>query len=933
MKCFVVVIHDSIYTSCIDASELTDLTAKQISDYLGLIGEILFIKTPLYDEVLPFSCFPLKLFPDLIIDKESPPYVIPPYALSIHSLSEYKTLRLKIDVSSNSEYKIPSFFVAFDLEHYKNMSANDVKIKMEKELDIPLKESSIYIENQCIQDSCNAASLLKTGKTKQLTLKCVFNDTGLNIIKHRGFILDEILTTELSYVNDLSVITTFWEANLRKKKIICEEHLKVLFQDIYAIYSVHDLFCKHLQNCGKEYGSEYALPFIDFIPTFGISQHYVSEYPSIIEILNLYMKNSNTQKKLSQLAKMIDGRDLRSYLITPVQRIPRYILFIRDLIKHTPASHPDAKLLPIISEQIEMMTKQFDLISARSKKQAELMHLQQTISNGFIFLDVQRELVFEANVTIQSSRKTHFGTMYLFTDLILILQKKKSKCKAIYDCKISNYTILYQWPELNSFIIEPNRPYCSNKKITYIITFDSESERIEMLKYMSKLRQKSKLFTNSKFILDWENVDMKEKLIPFVRPKAVSVNDTLYVITKNGKDFELYKLCSQKFIFVTKLPSLVSDFAVIPSTSFIYIFSENNLFKFDSLTNYVTKIKLQGDIITPRKGSSMIGYKKDLIIFGGKSITSSKTYLNDIIIINLENYNVNVIKGTNESPEPRWLHGAILWNKKMILCGGKSHDNLLNDFYLLDLESFKWNRKQVNFLSRKHHTLISFDKYLGVFCGNKKGTQIIDLDTFEASNATEFGNVGGPYSYSQASVSNGNLYVIIGSFDKKSLNPAIFKIQTSLILRPFDAFQNQGIINQTRRKSGHLFTGNQSLDEEMFKGICFNRRPRTKKRSFTRTLRDEKRFRFDTKNIDQSKKNPYVSIHAIRKQSLDVIQLNYIKKKYSFFDNKSNDAQGQNKNIILQDARAYSSENMIKKKNQKIIIPKRIFEIKQQKND
>ena len=341
MKCFVVVIQDSFYTSCIDASELTDLTAKQISDYLGLIGEILFIKTPLYDEVLPFSCFPLKLFPDLIIDKESPPYVIPPYALSIHSLSEYKTLRLKIDVSSNSEYKIPSFFVAFDLEHYKNMSANDIKIKMEKELDIPLKESSIYIENQCIQDSCNAASLLKTGKTKQLTLKCVFNDTGLNIIKHRGFILDEILTTELSYVNDLSVITTFWEANLRKKKIICEEHLKVLFQDIYAIYSVHDLFCKHLQNCGKEYGSEYALPFIDFIPTFGISQHYVSEYPSIIEILNLYMKNSNTQKKLSQLAKMIDGRDLRSYLITPVQRIPRYKLLLERISKVTPEGHPD----------------------------------------------------------------------------------------------------------------------------------------------------------------------------------------------------------------------------------------------------------------------------------------------------------------------------------------------------------------------------------------------------------------------------------------------------------------------------------------------------------------------------------------------------------------------------------------------------------------
>lgn len=32
---------------------------------------------------------------------------------------------------------------------------------------------------------------------------------------------------------------------------------------------------------------------------------------------------------------------LDSYLIRPVQRIPRYILLLTDIIKHTPKTHPD----------------------------------------------------------------------------------------------------------------------------------------------------------------------------------------------------------------------------------------------------------------------------------------------------------------------------------------------------------------------------------------------------------------------------------------------------------------------------------------------------------------------------------------------------------------------------------------------------------------
>lgn len=43
-----------------------------------------------------------------------------------------------------------------------------------------------------------------------------------------------------------------------------------------------------------------------------------------------------------QRAKYSTGKlSLDDLLIKPVQRIPRYLLFIKDLLKHTSMSHPD----------------------------------------------------------------------------------------------------------------------------------------------------------------------------------------------------------------------------------------------------------------------------------------------------------------------------------------------------------------------------------------------------------------------------------------------------------------------------------------------------------------------------------------------------------------------------------------------------------------
>lgn len=46
------------------------------------------------------------------------------------------------------------------------------------------------------------------------------------------------------------------------------------------------------------------------------------------------------------------SNDLASLLVTPVQRIPRYLMLVKQLIKHTPPTHPDYGNLKSAEEKI-----------------------------------------------------------------------------------------------------------------------------------------------------------------------------------------------------------------------------------------------------------------------------------------------------------------------------------------------------------------------------------------------------------------------------------------------------------------------------------------------------------------------------------------------------------------------------------------------------
>lgn len=55
-------------------------------------------------------------------------------------------------------------------------------------------------------------------------------------------------------------------------------------------------------------------------------------------------------KELENTYLQVKTKDLENLLIQPVQRLPRYVLLFKDLLKNTDIKHPDFKNIQLVLE-------------------------------------------------------------------------------------------------------------------------------------------------------------------------------------------------------------------------------------------------------------------------------------------------------------------------------------------------------------------------------------------------------------------------------------------------------------------------------------------------------------------------------------------------------------------------------------------------------
>lgn len=245
---------------------------------------------------------------------------------------------------------------------------------------------------------------------------------------------DEVLSTERTYVKQLTAVyELFLEPLKRREKeknpIINSTDIYDIFSNIEVIWSCHKKLLEALEQRMQSWDSKPELGdiFLENTAFIKLYKYYVNNFDkSIITLKACKEKSPEFKKFLSELdySEKLSGLNLEAFVILPVQRIPRYVLLLTDLLKYTQPTHMDFNNL---SNALAFIKELADYINT-NKSDADNINKILTVAEGILDIPADQPLVVPRRKFItdcpfvMNKKKVH---LFLFSDALLITKPEK----------------------------------------------------------------------------------------------------------------------------------------------------------------------------------------------------------------------------------------------------------------------------------------------------------------------------------------------------------------------------------------------------------------------------------------------------------------------------------------------------------------------------
>merc|ERR1712130_459399 len=95
------------------------------------------------------------------------------------------------------------------------------------------------------------------------------------------------------------------------------------------------------------------------------------------------LKKLNSNKKFQSFVDTTAGEQgkIQDYLILPVQRIPRYRMLLRELLKHTAETHPDFQPLTQALDLVSTVAGQINEAIRERENRDKILKIQDKLGN------------------------------------------------------------------------------------------------------------------------------------------------------------------------------------------------------------------------------------------------------------------------------------------------------------------------------------------------------------------------------------------------------------------------------------------------------------------------------------------------------------------------------------------------------------------------
>eukprot|EP01080_Neovahlkampfia_damariscottae_P009289 gene9289-1377_t len=326
-----------------------------------------------------------------------------------------------------------------------------------------LPSNSKYVPNSNIKKmmSRSEASSIIQKFTRQRLTGAKFRDLYKKdkLFKDRRIrkqLIDEIYDTEKEYVNSLDIIMSIYYLPLKKKKYLEQEHIDQIFGSLPSIQGLQQNLLTQMDVQMKNYTPLIGKVFVDMALYLKIYPEYINgfdEASALLEELCESKKGLGSFLEKQSAAPECEGLPIQGFLIKPVQRIPRYKLLLRDLLKVTPTNHIDYENLKIAFEKIDFVAGFVNEQKRAAENQKIVLQLSSKLDQETqeIILKPNRRLIQRGNLKINGvilenefdngkpskeedvAQLTHFGKVigdyqcYLFTDMLLLIKESTRK--------------------------------------------------------------------------------------------------------------------------------------------------------------------------------------------------------------------------------------------------------------------------------------------------------------------------------------------------------------------------------------------------------------------------------------------------------------------------------------------------------------------------
>ncbi|XP_016969419.2 guanine nucleotide exchange factor DBS [Drosophila rhopaloa] len=191
--------------------------------------------------------------------------------------------------------------------------------------------------------------------------------------------IQEIISSEKSYLDQLELLMNFFVRPLKEQAIIdCNNHT-LLFGQIEMIHNLNGEFLRELEANMENV----AHAFLKMAPFFKLYSVYAFDYRGALFIIqDLISKNPVFRKFLEQTESRPEvQRKLNSLMIVPIQRVPRYKLLLEQVLLYTSPADADYKLLKESVKEIEATACHINTCVEEQEITQYLIHLQNSLVN------------------------------------------------------------------------------------------------------------------------------------------------------------------------------------------------------------------------------------------------------------------------------------------------------------------------------------------------------------------------------------------------------------------------------------------------------------------------------------------------------------------------------------------------------------------------